>query len=345
MFRNLTIYRFPSTWGALLPTDVAATFSEGLAAFLADFRLRPVGPLEMTSRGFIPPLGRDSEALVHSIGEAAWVALGGEEKILPPSVVAEMLERKLDAIEETEGRRPGGRARQRLKQDLVAELLPRAFVQPTRADAFVDFANSLIIVDTASRKVADAVVSELRSAVGTFPALPLNAETAPRGVLTDWLAGEALPAGLCLGEECELKDPADGGAVVRCQNLELRCEEIDRHLESGKQCTKLALSFNDHVSFIVGEDLVVRKLKFLDGALDTLNFDDVDSRVAELDALFALQIGELRELWPVLEASFRLSRPDAAEPAPPHHERATKVYQPSTDPNQRDMLKKERARD
>jgi len=36
---------------------------------------------------------------------------------------------------------------------------------------------------------------------------------------------------------------------------------------AGKQVTKLALIFEDNLSFVIGDDLIVRKLKFLDGAL------------------------------------------------------------------------------
>jgi len=70
-------------------------------------------------------------------------------------------------------------------------------------------------------------MSDIRGMLGSFPAMPLNAEVAPRAILTAWIAGEPLPEGLSLGEECEMKDPAEGGAVVKCQHQELRCDEID----------------------------------------------------------------------------------------------------------------------
>ncbi len=45
-FRNLTLFRFPTS----------LDFSQ-IDSILPNARLRPVGPLEMTSRGFISPLG------------------------------------------------------------------------------------------------------------------------------------------------------------------------------------------------------------------------------------------------------------------------------------------------
>ena len=299
-FRNLTLFRFPTS------LDLS-----DLDTHLASCALKPVGTLELSSRGFVPPLGRDAEALSHRIGDAIWLSVGSEDKLLPGAVVNDLLQKKLAEIEQKEGRRPGGRARKRLKEDLVHELLPRAFVRPGRTDAILDLEHGLCAVDTSSRKQAENVVSEIRRALGSFPALPLNAEVAPRAVLTGWIAGEPLPDGLSLGDECELKDAADRGAVVKCQRQELTGEEIGKHLESGKQVTRLALALDDHAAFVLGEDLVLRKFKLLDGAVDQLESSERDDIRAELDARFALMAGELKRLFGVLEPALKLSRADA----------------------------------
>src|SRR3546814_1773504 len=76
-----------------------------------------------------------AEALSHRIDDAIWLTVGGQDKILPAAVVNDLLGKKLAEMEQREGRKPGGRARKRLKEDLVHELLPRAFVKPSRTDA------------------------------------------------------------------------------------------------------------------------------------------------------------------------------------------------------------------
>ncbi|HTL14236.1 MAG TPA: recombination-associated protein RdgC [Thermomonas sp.] len=296
-FRNLTLFRFPSS------LDLS-----DLEPQLAECALKPVGPMELSSRGFVPPLGQHGEALHHAIDDATWLTVGGEDKLLPGAVVNDLLQKKLAEIERKEGRRPGGRTRKRIKDELVTELLPRAFVRPVRTDALVDATLGVIAIDTSSRKSGESVVSEVRRALGSFPALPLNAEVAPRAILTGWLAGDPLPDGLSLGDECELRDPADSGAVVKIQRMELLGDEIAKHLEAGKQCTRLALVLDDHVSFVVGEDLVVRKFKLLDGAVDQLESSDRDDVAAEMDARFALMAGEFKRLFAVLEKAFRLSK-------------------------------------
>ena len=301
-FRNLTLFRFP-----------ASINFDNLETQLADAVLKPVGPMELSSRGFISPFGRaggDEAALMHRIEDSIWLTVGGEDKLLPSSVVNDLLQKKVDEFEAKNARRPGGKMRRQMKDDLVMELLPRAFVRPTRTDALIDLKHGVIAIDTSSRKVAEAVVSQIREALGSFPALPINAEVAPRAVMTGWIAGDELPEGLSLGDECELRDPADSGAVVKVQRMELAGEEIDTHLEAGKQVARLALMLDDHAGFVLGEDLVLRKFKLLDDAVEQLESSERDDIRAELDARFALMAGEFKRLFTVLEAVLKLSKAD-----------------------------------
>lgn len=296
--RNLTFYRFPR-----------ATNLSQLEELLPEHLCQDVGPLALTSTGFVSPFGGDSEVYVHRTGDSIWLTLEHQERMLPGAVVADALAKRLDEFEEREGRRPLGAARKRLRDDLIGELLPRAFVRRRRTNILLNARYGLLAVDAAGRKVADDAVTYLRLLLGSFPAVPLNAEIAPRAVLTGWLAGESLPEYLRLGEEAELRDPIQGGAVVKVQHQELQSEEVRNHLEAGKQCARLALVYGDHLSYVLGEDLVVRKLKFLEGALESLDVDETstDAVRAEIDARLHLAGAEIELLFSVLVVSFRLS--------------------------------------
>lgn len=297
MFRNLTFIRFPTS----------VDFSE-LDSQAAQCALRPIGPLEMSTRGWVSPYGAMEQQLVQRIGQTIHLALGGEDKILPATAINAEVAKRIEAIEQAEGRRPGGRERKRIKDDLVHEMMPKALSKPYRLRGFIVPASGVLVVDTASRKAAEEFASYLRGTLGSFPGMPINAEVAPRAVLTAWIAGDSLPQAMELGEEAELRDPMDGGAVARVQRQELHSAEIENHLEAGKQCTRLGLVLGDHISFTLGDDLVVRKFKLLEGALDTLQDADGEGRKVELDAMAALLVGEVGQLFALLEREFRISK-------------------------------------
>ena len=300
-FRNLTLFRFsPAVAADLARLDTA----------LDEHRLRPCGPQEMFTRGFVPPVGRgEGEPLTHSVKQCTMFTVGGEDKLLPAQVVNEELHRKVQKIVEEEDRKVSGRERKRLKEDLLLELLPRAFVRQSRMATYVDKANGWLVLDTASRKSAENALSQTRDALGSFPAVPLAPEEAPRVLMTDWLASGNLPAGLTLGDECELRDPATAtGAIARCRRQDLDAEEVKEHLRNGKQVFLLGLTFDERISFVLGEDLVIRKLKFLDVVLDEMADSQADAH-AEMDASLALLTLELARLLGKLEEWFGLPRP------------------------------------
>jgi recombination associated protein RdgC len=301
-FRNLTLFRFSPS--------VAEDLNR-LEEALGENRLRPCGPLEMSTRGFVPPVGRgDDAAMTHVVKACTLMTVGGEEKLLPAAVVNDELQRKVQKIAEEEGRKVGGRERKRMKEDLLTELLPRAFVRSSRMSAYVDRKGGWLVLDTSSRKSAENALTQVREALGSFPAVPLAPEEGPRVLMTDWLANGNLPGGLALGDECELRDPATAtGAIARCRRQDLDAEEVKEHLRNGKQVFQLGLVFDDRISFVLGEDLVVRKLKFLDAVLDELG-DSQQDAAAEMDARFALLTLELERLLGKLAEWFGLPRPE-----------------------------------
>jgi len=305
-FRHLTLMRFSPA--------VAADVGQRLADAAEDMPLRACGPLELFTRGFVPPVnhGDNTASFAMEFNHCLFATVATEEKMLPSSVLNDALHRKVQKIAEDEGRKIGGRERKRIREDLLNELLPRAFVRRTAVPAYADTRHGWLVIDTASRKQAESVVTQWREALGTFPAVPLAPEEGPRVLLTDWLAYGTMPADFALGDECELRDPATAtGAVVRARRQDLDAEEVKEHLRNGKQVFALGLVFDDRLSFVLGEDLTVRKLRFLDVVQDLLG-DDLQDAASEAAATMTLMTAELRRLLERLEAVFGLPRPEDA---------------------------------
>jgi recombination associated protein RdgC len=303
-FRNLTLFRFAEK----LPRSL-----KHLPSALDEHRLRSPGPMELATRGFVSPFGRESEELTHQIGAFILTTIGGEDRLLPSVVVNEELSAKVRKIAEKEGRRVGAKERKQLKEDVISELMPRAFIRPSRLGAYLDAENGWLVIDTSSRKAAEEAVDQFRTAMGRFPAVPAAPENSPRTVMTEWLIHGKLPPGLALGDECELRDPAEAGAIVRCRRQDLESDEVREHLKSGKQVFQLGLVFDERVGFVLGEDLVVRKLRFLDLVLDELDEDAMESAKAEIDARFALMSLELRRVLDKIDEWFGMPRPGDRE--------------------------------
>ena len=294
-FRNARIFRFTK------PLDISA---EALEEKLQADAFKPCGPQETTRQGWVPPLGKHGDQLVHSANGYHLIALRKEEKILPGPVVKEAVEERAEAIEVEQGRKVRKKEKEEIKEQVMLEMLPQAFSRNRRCFAYLAPQDGVLVVDAGSAKQAEDLASTLRKSLGSLPVRPPAVEQAPAFTFTGWL-NESIdhPATIVLGSECELKDPSEDGGVVRCKGLDLKADEIRNHLETGMQVTKLALTWDDNVSFVLDEELGIRRLKFGETLQDQLDGVDADDALAKFDAAFTIMTLELSQLIPgLLEA-------------------------------------------
>ncbi|WP_297797062.1 recombination-associated protein RdgC [uncultured Marinobacter sp.] len=294
-FRNARVFRFTK------PFDITA---EALEEKLQSDVFKPCGPQETTRQGWVPPLGKHSDMLVHSTNGYHLVALRKEEKILPGPVVKELVEERAEAIEAEQGRKVRRKEKEEIKEQVMLEMLPQAFSKNRRCFAYLAPKDGVLVVDAGSSKQAEDLASFLRKSLGSLPVRPPAVEQAPAFTFTGWLNESIdLPSTIELGSECELKDPSEDGGVVRCKGLDLQADEIRNHLDTGMQVTKLAVTWDDSLSFVLDEELGIRRLKFGDTLQEKLDDVDADDAAARFDAAFALMTLELARLIPgLLEA-------------------------------------------
>ena len=132
-------------------------------------------------------------------------------------------------------------------------------------------------------------------------------------VMTDWLTDGNLGGNFQLGMEAEFNALGDDGAVVRVKNQDLTSDEIKAHLDADKYVVKLALEWDDAMSFILCDDLAIKRVKFFDVLQEQNDDIDSDDPLARIDADFALMAGELNRFIDHLLAEFSLKASDYLE--------------------------------
>ncbi|UUY08058.1 recombination-associated protein RdgC [Pseudomonas sp. J452] len=291
-FRNLLVYRLTQD----LPFD-----AEALEAALATKLARSCASQELTTYGFIAPFGKGEDApLVHVSGDFLLVAARKEERILPGSVVRDALKEKVDQIEAEQMRKVYKKERDQLKDEIILSFLPRAFVRRSATFAAIAPKLGLILVDSASAKRAEDLLSTLREVLGSLPVRPLSVKMAPTATMTDWVKSQQAAPDFFVLDECELRDTAEDGGVVRCKRQDLTSEEIQLHLSTGKLVTQLSLAWQDKLSFMLDDKLVVKRLRFEDLLQDQAAQDGGDDNLGQLDASFTLMMLTFCNFLPAL---------------------------------------------
>lgn len=278
--------------------------AEQLEEALTERTFRPCSPSQALSVGWVPALGEGSANLVHAADGRFLLRLRREEKILPPSVVRDLLKERVEGIEAQQGRKVYRRERLALKDEIVQDCLPRAFSRHGEFSLLIDGKARWVLVDSSSAGRAEDALNLLRECIGTFPVIPPATTSSPSVGMSSWLTQASLPEDFTLREECELTESGEQPAVLRCRGIDPLSQEIRQHLEGGMEVTRLSLDWREQLQFVLGSDLCLRRLKFADALVKENDEIAEEDPLARKDADFALMAPALSELQERVVALF-----------------------------------------
>lgn len=285
-FKNCRVYRFTS------PCKIN---EEQLNEGLTQDAFTPCGKQEPKRSGWVDPTDSDGPLFHASLGQFI-VCAKTQERVLPSSVVNEHLKERIDEIKIREDRHIGASERKDIREDIVLELLPKAFSRSSRLYAYINPKAGLIVVDSASANKAEALLSLLRTSLGSLPVVPLISQQLPYKAATQWLLDHDVPPPFVLGGECQLSDPKEASSVIRCKHQDLTSSEINNHLQSGMIVTQLGLNWKDGIDFVLDDQFAIKRLKFSDDIHEQANEQDAENPAQQFDMDFSIMSIELNKL-------------------------------------------------
>lgn len=285
-FRNLLPYRLDGHWSMS-----AGSFEEKLAART----LQPCTGLTAQTQGWVSPRG-DDQPLVYGQGRELLFALGTETKLLPASVVRDATKARAAQVEARMGFKPGKKQLREIKEQVHAELLPKAFARRRATRAWINPDAGWLVVDSASAKRGDELTTLLRDTLGECPFFPLDTAQSPMSCMTAWLSKGDAPGRFDLDQDCEMKSGGDDPAAVRFARHGLEGDDVRRHVKDGKSVTRLGLVWNDRVRLVLADPGIVRRVRFEMIEQDRAENEPQGGADERFDADFALMSGELTKL-------------------------------------------------
>ena len=290
-FKNLHPYRLSPEWPITL---------DALREQLATKPFKPCGSQDHESRGWVPPF--DGGELVHAVGADLLVCMQVEQRILPAAVVQREADKRAKRLEDERGFKLGRKAMKELREQVTRDLLPHAFTRIRKTFAWMNVGAGWLVVDAASEKKAEDVLELLRHSLDTFPLALLRTERSPMSAMADWLAGEA-PEGFTIDQDFALQSISEDRARATFKGHDLEAAHVAEHLEAGHLPIKLAMTFDDRISFVLTDRGALKRIDFLDVIRDQVAADEHEDAQALFDAEFALMTGELLRLLPAIVAA------------------------------------------
>lgn len=263
-FRNLLIYRIVDP--AFQPAQ------HQLEEALETKKSRPIAASELSTFGFVEPLGQ-YEGIVETVAPGVMlIAALKQEKMLPSRVVKEALDAKIAEIESEQMRKVYKKEREQLKDDIVQAFLPRAFVTRSRIQALI--MPPYILVDTTSAKKAEDLLSTLREALGSLPVRPFAVRVRPTVTMTDWVLNGATPDRFTVGETFQSRAQLDESQTLSGKGVTLSDEDLHQLLRAGQhEATQLELIHESDTPFTLTESLVLKGIDWPEEVSDQVERD------------------------------------------------------------------------
>jgi len=283
MFKNLKLYRCREDWS---PDVHACRIQADKARFV------PCMPSQAKSIGFVEPRDEDHSALIEVVGQHWLMTIRIEKKVLPASVVKKRTAERLQKIAQETGRKVSKKLKADVKEEVTLELLSKAFAKEEHVFVWIDTATRRLVTDASSKGKAEDVLKLLIDTFKHFGAGVLATATSPTGSMSAWLQDGEPPHPFTIDQQCDLKNPDESKQSVRYTHHNLDIEEIRAHLQCGKFPTRLAMTWNSRISFVLTDAMHIKSILFLEGVFVDAGKDSGK----DFDSNAAISTGELSNL-------------------------------------------------
>jgi recombination associated protein RdgC len=224
---------------------------------------------------------------------------------VPSSAIKAAVDEKIERYKaETGNERVPAKLKKEFKEEVLLDLMPRAFTKRSSTLLWIDTIHRFLVVDSPSLAGADRIVSALLDALAQVPGgvaidlQPVQTQTSPAASMSHWLTSREAPWNFTIDRDCELKMPDENKSTVRYARHTLDIDEVAQHITAGKVPTQLAMTWNERVSFVLSDAGQLRKLKLLDVVMEGVDKPGKDDDGFDTDA--AIFTGELAQLLPDL---------------------------------------------
>ncbi len=148
-----------------------------------------------------------------------------------------------------------------MKETVLEALWAKAFVTSSFTRIWINPAEGLLCLDTTSNsRVDDAIQLMIRSG---FDGLKKpETSLSPFGFMRNMLIDDSYGGSFTVDRCCEIEE--EGGGSIKYKNEPLDTEEVRKHLMQGKAVTRLAMTYNNSISFQLHGDFSLSKLQILD---------------------------------------------------------------------------------
>jgi recombination associated protein RdgC len=196
--------------------------------------LRALRPTQPESTGWVPPRGNKGKVLAELVGGHLVLKLCTEKRAVPASAVKSAVDERVEKYKtETGNERVPAKIKKEFKEEVLLDLLPRAFSKRSTTLLWLDALNKHAggrcrqprRRRPRSSRPAGGAARSARRRPGAGPADGAHADLAGR-LMSHWLSTREAPWRFTVDRDCELKTPDEQKSTVRYARHTLDIDEV-----------------------------------------------------------------------------------------------------------------------
>lgn len=275
MMKSMLLYRITAESAKVLNNHAALT----LALEKRQERL-PEGS-QWRTLGFAPPAPSINDNLVwNGQGNVNLFCLKIHKRDLSSATVKEYVAKKVRKVEERESRKIYRKEYAQFKEEVEAELLPKAFIKHSAILMMV--VGDLLVVGASTFKNAEDALSTLRDAMGSLGVRPFTTKVTPEEWLTKRLMQHGKLGSLVRGDSVKMANEAKD--VVTFKGVDLSDDEPQNYTYQGFRVKEITLDMDGEVFFKLTDGLIFKGMKFSEVKLHSARRDTDGDLAATVDA-------------------------------------------------------------
>lgn len=257
------------------------------------------------SLGWESPIGKNHPLAV-TMHDYTWMVARLDQKLLPANVVNNKLKERLEQIEVEQGYKATGKQRRVARDELILDLLPKAFVQSKRIQVVVDHKNQVMMLDQTSANIKDMIVELLKKTLTSCPMTHHGEQKSKSGqILKNWVS-EA-PEGVEVESEYTLINP--NNVHVKARMVGMEESMVMAPLQSGMSVSQLMVSYQDKVRFQLNDTLDISRIRYL----NVEEAEKLDDPVEQALTEFSLSVSYITDVILALKEWFPITQKEQEE--------------------------------
>lgn len=321
MFKNIMAYKIQND------QTRAVFMNPGLEMFAEEAEIQPPASMSWRTYGYTKQEKFGDQFVFDGALGARVLSVAMQERVLPGPVIRKAVEERAAEFKNRENRDPHRKELAQFKDEMVAKLLPQAFIRENHY--LVMIVGDWVMIETGSSKIGEEICTFMRDSLTStgLSLRPLQGQKAQ-----EWLKEIAIADGV---PSCDPDDEDDedkpvptanfyhmdsavlkGAGVIRMKDVDFEASDAREALLSGKKVIELAIAWGKepgvtNIKCAINDNLAIKRIKFSDFLLSQAKDEAGDeSLVSHFDTSVAIAADLLKTFLEQIEKACYVSEDD-----------------------------------